>query len=85
MTGSNVMNVVSTNIFASLYKAGVIDIEPNVGSYFIGLFAWFGTFLSVYLLNKMGRKPVLLWGNIIMSVLLFLSGIMMVTGQGNRI
>jgi MFS family permease len=32
----------------------------------------------VFFLNNAGRKPVLLWGNIIMSILLFCSGISIV-------
>lgn len=57
-------------------------MSPNTGSYFIGLFTFLGTLASVYFLNKAGRKPVLLWGNIIMSTLLFLSGICIVVDAG---
>ena len=67
MTGSNVMNVISTRLFKTLYDAGKITLEPNVGSYFIGLFTFLGTIWSVYCLNNLGRKTVLLWGNILMA------------------
>lgn len=37
---------------------------------------------SVYILNHTGRKPVLLWGNILMSIQLLCSGLCIVYDSG---
>lgn len=82
MTGSNVMNVISTRLFIDLKNEGKISLEPNTGSYFIGIFTFLGTIASIGFLNYFGRKTVLLWGNIVMSILLLLSGLGIIYDYG---
>jgi len=57
-------------------------LSPNIASYLIGTGTFIGTFMGTFLLDNFGRRPVMLWGNVVMFILLVISGIMIVTKQG---
>ena len=82
MSGSNVMNVISTRLLKDMHKNGILSIEPNIGSYCIAIATFLGPFASIYVLGRFGRKQILFGGNIIMTIMLFFSGILIIMEEG---
>lgn len=76
------MNVISTRLFKDMHKNGILSIEPNIGSYLIAIATFMGPFASSIVLGKFGRKEALLWGNILMTIMLFFSGIFIILEEG---
>lgn len=72
LCGINAIQNYSTKIFISFGQA---EFSARVCTLAIKLFSIFGTTFAFFFVDKFGRKPLLIFGNIGMMICLFLMGL----------
>lgn len=80
LTGINVIMYYGPEVIKSMGFDSTLAI--NVGTVLIGLTNVLATFIAIYLIDKWGRKPILMVGYIIMAISLVLVAIFMKLDMG---
>ena len=70
LTGYKAVLSFSTSIFAEAYKKTGTGLTPTAGSYLVGVVNLVGAAVGIYVVKSFGRRPIILVGHILMSVLL---------------
>lgn len=83
MTGENAIILYSTEIFKKMasYQDGDNAMSPRTGTMLIGVFNLLAHIPAVYLIKKLPRRTLLVWGHLIMGGCHFLVAIFAASGS----
>eukprot|EP00347_Sterkiella_histriomuscorum_P013305 403365224 len=75
LTGINALIWYSNNILQRINKETGSGISPRLGTILIGVTNFIGSVVSLFIVKKLGRKPLTVFGNFTMALFLFLIGL----------
>ena len=83
MAGIYIINIYCTKIFENIAEnGGALSIAPKTESYFIGVMGFTGACSGYFTLQYVSRKNLMLYGNIVLGLLLFLVAIFVTINSG---
>jgi len=85
LTGENAIMLYSNQIFFRMNDGGGGGISPRTGTILIGVFNFLAHAPAVYLINKLPRRVLLFWGQILMAVCHLLVGIFALTNSNGGV
>lgn len=80
-SGINVINAYATRLLLKLQAEtnGSFPVKPLWGTYLLGFANFFWAFVALFTLNRFGRKTLLLFGQLGMTITLLIVGILLLT------
>jgi len=76
MCGCNILNIYAYTIFNKIVEDGNdMKLTPTQCTYFIGTSGFIGSFLSNFIVGLLKMRPIMIGGEILICIFLFLVGI----------
>ncbi|CDW72682.1 sugar transporter family protein [Stylonychia lemnae] len=75
LTGINAIIWYSNNILQKIQDDSGHGISPRLGTILIGVTNFIGSIISIFVVRRFGRKTLMVSGNLVMALLLFLVGL----------